>query len=155
MNVGRCRMDAGWHGHWVGCGGANECAGVVVGPGCSQRGSDVGVTGLEGEVVGVRDEGEMLVGWASPFTVTVSVSGWHHCPPPAADAMQVEWRRQVGVQVEDGTSEWVDPWWHRVECGLVDDRIPGLVLKDVGIGWVRMLVEGAGGSVGGDQSHTV
>ena len=62
MNVGRCRTDAGWHGHRVGCGGADDCAGVVVGPGCGRRGSDVGVTGLEGGEVGVRDEGEMSVG---------------------------------------------------------------------------------------------
>ena len=56
--------------------------------------------------------------------------------------MHVDWGRQVGVRVEDGTGEWVDPRWHRVECGLVDDRVPGLVLEDVGIGWVGMLVEG-------------
>ena len=35
---------------------------LVVGPGCGRRGSDVGVTGLEGGVVGERDEGEMSVG---------------------------------------------------------------------------------------------
>ena len=72
---------------------------------------------------------------------------------------------QVGVRIEGFAGEWVDRIRHRAGCGGVGDSVGGggggrtgrmLVLRGVGgIGWVGMLVEGAGDSVGGNRSCAV
>ena len=43
-HVGRCRTDAGWHGHRVGCGGADGCAGEDRMSGCGWEVGRAGCT---------------------------------------------------------------------------------------------------------------
>ena len=87
-----------------------------------------------------RDVGGMSVEWESPSVVRQLVSPLvtSHWSPSTGVAMQNERVcGQVGVRVEDGTGEWVDPRWtrsgegtggwvdpHSAECcGRINDRM--------------------------------